>query len=207
MAIYGVVLERLIMVVALLVLVIFSQSGLAARGVPASVLGTAAFLLVCIAAAAAAVVLFAKRLFRESNFLPIRALRHAAEDLNRLRTERSRTLLALSLSFASYLNMALVMWLIVRGLNLGASLADCIILAPLVVLAAMLPISVGGWGVREGASILLFGLVGLSQAEAFALSAIFGLCGVAVTLPGSVLWLMRERAGEAASSQSAERDR
>ncbi len=206
-AVYGVVLERLIMVVALLALVILSQSGLAARGVPVTVLGTASLLLACIAAATAAIFFFAKRMLKESHFLPIRALRHAAEDLNRLRTDLPRTSLALGLSFAAYLNMAIVMWMIGLGLDLGASLADCMVLAPLVVLAGMLPISFGGWGIREGAAILLFGLVGLSQAEAFALSAIFGLCSVAVTLPGSMLWVTLERAGEAARSQSAERDR
>jgi len=200
-AVYGVMLERLIMVVALLALVILSQSGLAARGVPLTVLGTASLLLACIAAATAAIFFFAKDLLKESNFLPIRALRHAAEDLNRLRTDISRTALALGLSFVAYLNMAIVMWIIGLGLNLGASFIDCMVLTPLVVFAGMLPISFGGWGVREGAAILLFGLVGLSQAEAFALSAVLGLCSVAVTLPGSVLWLVQERADEARRKQ------
>jgi uncharacterized membrane protein YbhN (UPF0104 family) len=92
--------------------------------------------------------------------------------------------------------MGIVMWMIGLGLNLGMSLADCMVLTPLIVLAAMLPISLGGWGVREGAAILLFGLVGLTRSDALALSVVFGLCTVAVSLPGSVLWFVQDRAGE-----------
>jgi uncharacterized membrane protein YbhN (UPF0104 family) len=102
--------------------------------------------------------------------------------------------LVFALSFASYLNMGIVMWMIGLGLNLGVPLADCMVLTPLIVLAAMLPISLGGWGVREGVAILLFGLAGLSQSDALALSVVFGLCTAIITLPGSVLWLAQKRA-------------
>jgi hypothetical protein len=58
----------------------------------------------------------------------------------------------------------------------------------------MLPISVGGWGVREGAAIGLFGLVGVSSADALAWSILLGLAGIVAAIPGSLLWLIRDRA-------------
>ncbi len=197
-AVYGVMLERLVIVVALLVLLIVLQSGLDARGVPVAVAGTAALLLVGIAAATGALVFLGKglRKLKESGFLPVRAVHYAAADTRRLLTDVPRTSLVFALSFASYLNMGIVMWMIGLGLNLRVSLADCMVLTPLIVLAAMLPISLGGWGVREGAAILLFGLAGLARPEALALSVVFGLCTIAVTLPGSVLWFVQDRAGE-----------
>lgn len=191
-AVHSVVLERVIMLVTLLALVIASQSGLAARGVPASVLGTAWLLLVGIAAAAGAVIFLARGRLRQSTLLPVRVLHYAAEDLGLLRNNPRRSALAIGLALASYLNMATVMWIIARALNLGPSLADCFVLTPLVVLAGMLPISLGGWGVREGAAIVLFGLVGLSQSEAFTLSAVFGLCSLVLSLPGCLPWLLRK---------------
>ena len=200
-AVYGVTLERIVMVVALLALVAFSQPGLAARGVPLSVVGTATLLLACIGGATAALIFFGKELLKESRFLPIRALRHAALDVARLLGDIPRAALVFGLAFASYVNMAFVMWMIGLSLDLGPSLADCMILTPLVVLAAMLPVSVGGWGVRESAAILLFGFAGLSSPEALALSVVFGLCTLVVTLPGSVLWFVRERTGKPARGQ------
>ncbi len=160
--------------------------------------GTATLLLACIGGATAALIFFGKELLKESGFLPIRALRHAALDVSRLLGDIPRAALVFGLAFASYVNMALVMWMIGLSLGLGPSLADCMILTPLVVLAAMLPVSVGGWGVRESAAILLFGFAGLSRPEALALSVVFGLCTVVVTLPGSVLWFVRERNGKTA---------
>jgi hypothetical protein len=190
-AVHGVVLERVIMLVTLLGLVIAAQSGLAARGVPGGVLGVAWLLLACIAVAGGVVLFLARGRLHQSTLLPARLLHYAGEDLGLLRKHPRRTALALFLAIASYLNMAMVMWFIARALGLSASLSDCFVLTPLVVLAAMLPISLGGWGVREGAAIVLFGLVGLSHGEAFTLSALFGLCSVLISVPGGVLWLGR----------------
>jgi glycosyltransferase 2 family protein len=60
---------------------------------------------------------------------------------------------------------------------------------PVMVLAQSLPISVGGWGVREMAAVLLAQGAGVDTASVVVLSLIFGLCGLAVALPGAIAWL------------------
>lgn len=64
---------------------------------------------------------------------------------------------------------------------------------PLVLFAMLLPISVGGWGVRESAAVALLPLAALSGAEAFATSAAFGLVALVAALPGVVFVWMRGR--------------
>jgi len=51
------------------------------------------------------------------------------------------------------------------------------------------PISVGGWGVREGAMVTALGLVNIAPSVALAVSIQFGLIMLVVGLPGGVLAL------------------
>jgi uncharacterized membrane protein YbhN (UPF0104 family) len=188
-AIYGVALERLVMVASLLALISGSYAGLTARGVPPAAVTTAMLLLAGVVVAAAVLVRYGDQSFRHSRFLPVRVLGHAAADVARFLRDGPRMAAVFILACVSYVNMAVVMWFIARGLHLDLALGDCIFLTPLVVFAAMLPISLGGWGVREGAAVLLFGLAGLSQPQALALSVLFGLLTIAVSLPGALIWL------------------
>ncbi len=78
------------------------------------------------------------------------------------------------------------------GVPLTTALA-CGLLAPAVLEIAMLPISVAGWGVREGTAIVAFGALGVSADIAFNSSLLFGLVILAVSLIGGVLWLFERR--------------
>ena len=57
----------------------------------------------------------------------------------------------------------------------------------------MVPFSVAGWGVREGAMITALGLIGVSPAAAFTVSVLYGIIMVAVGMAGGVVWLMTGR--------------
>jgi hypothetical protein len=76
------------------------------------------------------------------------------------------------------------------SLGIKVSLLDCIVLMQPVALLASLPISVGGWGVRETAVVLLFGLIGVPSSAALVLSLQLGLLALFVVLPGGILWLL-----------------
>lgn len=191
-AVYSVTLERVVTLAMLLVVVLASQPGLAARGVSFIYAVAAASMLAAILIIAAALVLSVGWLRTKRNWWSIRVLSHAADDLRGLLKSRARAAALLMLSLASYLNMAIAMWLIARALDLSVSIADCIVLVPLIVLATSLPISVGGWGVREGAAIVLFGLIGLPRDSALVLSVLFGVSTILATLPGSWLWITRD---------------
>ncbi|MEQ8667338.1 MAG: glycosyltransferase [Rhodospirillales bacterium] len=70
-------------------------------------------------------------------------------------------------------------------LNPGLDLLEVIAAAAVVSFAASIPITVNGWGVREIASIYMFGALGMTSASAVALSILIGLCSTAVILMAS----------------------
>lgn len=65
---------------------------------------------------------------------------------------------------------------------------------PMVLLAMILPISIGGWGLREGAAVALFPLVGVDASKALAVAILYGLVNLIGALPGLAL-VLRTRAG------------
>jgi hypothetical protein len=69
------------------------------------------------------------------------------------------------------------------------------LLVPAVLEIAMLPISIGGWGVREGAAIVAFASVGVSPAVAFGGSVAFALLSLLLALVGGTTWLLGRRPG------------
>ena len=66
---------------------------------------------------------------------------------------------------------------------------DITIIAFVSTLAAAIPISVAGWGVREGALVFLFGLYGVSPDIAFAVSILYGASLTLASAPGALLLL------------------
>jgi glycosyltransferase 2 family protein len=85
------------------------------------------------------------------------------------------SLVAVALGLAS--NLANVVLIYVLGLAIGAGLRalDCLILVPPVLLVSALPISLAGWGVREGAMVAAFSLVHADPASVLATSVMSGL--------------------------------
>jgi hypothetical protein len=74
-------------------------------------------------------------------------------------------------------------------MHIEMRLFDCVLLLPLVTLTTVLPFSIGGWGVREGAMIVALGFVGVSATTAFSLSVVYGLVILASGIPGAFVWL------------------
>ena len=84
-------------------------------------------------------------------------------------------------------------WLIAQSIAAEISLLHCLVFVPPVILISMVPISVAGWGIREGAMIVAFGFVGVPEADALVVSILFGLTLIAAGAPGGVLWLSEGR--------------
>lgn len=87
--------------------------------------------------------------------------------------------------------VAVEVWCLARSLQLDVSLANFAVLMPPVMLLVALPISAGGWGVRESAMVTALALVGVGATPALLLSVEFGLIGTLVSLPGGGFWLHR----------------
>jgi uncharacterized membrane protein YbhN (UPF0104 family) len=67
----------------------------------------------------------------------------------------------------------------VLGRAVGVQLAflDCLLLVPPALLLSALPVSLAGWGVREGTLAGMFALVGAAPADIVAVSIAYGLTG------------------------------
>ena len=91
------------------------------------------------------------------------------------------------LSFGGHCLTGIVFWVLAMGLDISLSLLTTIVLIPAALLPTLIPVSVAGWGLREGAVVGLLSYVGVGAGDAFALSVIYGLICLAVALPGGPL--------------------
>ena len=105
------------------------------------------------------------------------------------------------LSIISFIGFAIIVFYLAHAMQIEVSLRDCILLVPPVILVTVVPISIAGWGVREGAMVVAFGFIGVPPNAAFAVSVLFGLTLAAASLPGSLLWWM---SGYSVSNAAAE---
>jgi glycosyltransferase 2 family protein len=120
----------------------------------------------------------------------IRGLSYLATDTRRLFLAPGHTAKALGWAAIGHANIALVILVLARGLDIDVAWIECLVLMPLVLLVTTIPVSIGGWGVREGAMVFAFGLIGVSGDSAVVLSFLFGLLVIAVSIPGGLIWLM-----------------
>lgn len=104
---------------------------------------------------------------------------------------RSGTTFASLIAFSAgiqFLNV-IVFYVISQGLRIHIDLMTLLVLVPPVLFLSMLPISIGGWGVRESAMIAALSTVDVPLSESLALSICYGLTAVLVSLAGGLLWL------------------
>jgi uncharacterized protein (TIRG00374 family) len=108
--------------------------------------------------------------------------------------------LQLSLSVLVHLLAISAFFMNGRAVGLDFPLQVYLALVPPVVLLTILPISLAGWGVREGAMVGFFMLVGADKTKVLAFSLLCGLTMLASSLPGLVIYLTQ--AGEKGSKQA-----
>lgn len=76
-------------------------------------------------------------------------------------------------------------------LHFGVSLCICFALFPVVILLSMLPLSIAGWGVREGLIMVALGFFGVTSEKAIFISILYGFILLAAGLLGGLYWLTR----------------
>jgi glycosyltransferase 2 family protein len=80
-----------------------------------------------------------------------------------------------------------------RSLGLAVPLVLYFAFVPVIVLIMQIPIAPSGIGTSQAAFLLLFGAVGVSSADAVALSILFVALGIVGNLPGAVLYATGDR--------------
>ncbi len=77
-------------------------------------------------------------------------------------------------------------WAAAQAVGVSLGVGASLYLLPLTLLAMLVPITVAGWGLREGAAALLWPLAGVAPALAVAASIVFGASALLAALPGLV---------------------
>ncbi len=80
------------------------------------------------------------------------------------------------------------------ALGLRFGLLTYLVIVPPVLLFTLIPVSLAGWGVREGAMVALFSFVGADKAAVLTMSVLYGVILIVVSLPGLAVYLHGHRA-------------
>jgi len=111
----------------------------------------------------------------------------------RLALSSEALLVQLGLSTLSVVSLVFMFWLCAVATQTPLGLSEALLVVPWVLAATTLPITVGGWGVREATSAALFELVRFDAAQGAAASVLFGLTTLCGALPG-VIFILRKSA-------------
>jgi glycosyltransferase 2 family protein len=93
------------------------------------------------------------------------------------------------LSFVNHGVFILTVYFVTLSLNLEISLLRLCLFIPLITFITILPLSVNGIGLQEGAYVYLLSRSGLSVQEAFAVALLVRIVATMGCLPGAILYL------------------
>lgn len=123
----------------------------------------------------------------------VAALTRLSEDAGKVFLNWRHALVTILLSVVANMVTFFVVFMLARSLGIQLGIEFYLLLMPPVWLATLLPISIAGWGVREGAMIMMLGLVQVPATSAFALSVLLGIATMGSGLPGLILWWANKR--------------
>ena len=189
-AIYSVFLDRLVGVVALAVLVLACLPW--TLELVRNPVGRVALLLIGVGSLGAGIAFIGLAWKRLRILHRWSVTRHLAElagvALAILRSPGS-FVPVFSVSIAIHLLTATTAWCAAVAIGADVPLLYTLFLVPPVILVTVVPISIAGWGVREGAMVAAFGYAGLSQSDGLVVSLLFGASYLVVGAAGGLMWI------------------
>jgi uncharacterized protein (TIRG00374 family) len=146
-------------------------------------------LIVCGLLGAGALIASANVLHRiGQRWRVIGAMTETLVDLRSIALSRSSGPSVIGLCLLVHGISVFVFWLLAQGQGLPFYVADALAIVPCLLLVSMIPIAVGGWGVREGVAIALLSAGGVRPEEALLLSLSFGTVVLLASLRGLLLF-------------------
>ena len=112
-----------------------------------------------------------------------------SERLKRLYHRRRIACGHLVLSVVVHLCSVLAIFFLARAIGLSYPPLLFMVAIPPVLLLSIVPISLAGWGVREGAMVGIFLLIGAAKAAILSVSILYGVLLIFTSLPGLFFWL------------------
>lgn len=189
----AVVLERALGFVVILVMVLLCEPMLLARAAPGPV-RTGLIILAVVCAGGILAFVASGFLGRLQPLLPARVREHrlvtialdVASAARHLTKSWKLGATVVVLSVVMQFSNVFALFILARAVGVSLDfLATAAVALPALLIASM-PIAIAGWGVREGALIVGYGLFGVAPAAALAASIAFGLAMLIVSLPGAL---------------------
>jgi len=147
------------------------------------------YVLAGVAAVAGCAALFVRRAARRGRSRLTRAAQTVSTDLRRGLLARHvwpQLTLASALAIAGH---TVTFVIAARVAGCTAPLGELVALLMVVQTAAVIPLSVGGWGLREGAAAWAFAAAGLGAATGVTISTLYAVLTLAAVAPGAGLLL------------------
>lgn len=110
--------------------------------------------------------------------------------LHQFAHNRQALVLSTGLSLVLQCAIACYHYLVAQQLGIDISFLELLVFIPIVVVITMLPISLGGLGLKEGLWVYLFTRVGQSAEEALILSLVITGLGWLLSLPGAIVLIL-----------------
>lgn len=94
----------------------------------------------------------------------------------------------IAISLVVHLFTVIAIYFLALSVDVFVGFEIFLIAVPPVFLLTIVPISLAGWGVREGAMVGILMLVGIAQAKILAISILYGILLIITALPGAWFW-------------------
>ena len=189
----AVVLERALGFLVILIMVLLFEPLLLARAAPGPV-RTGLLILAVVCAGGILAFVASAFLGRLRPLLPARLREHnlvsialdVASAARHLTNSWKLGAAVVGLSVLMQFCNVLALLVLARAVGVTLDFLSTAAVALPALLIASMPIAIAGWGVREGAMIVGYGLFGVAPAAALATSIAFGLAMLIVSLPGAL---------------------
>ena len=158
--------------------------------------GLATLALCCLFAAllSRSVRALVELLFRGKLLSPLAAIYHKLSDaLTAYRFKLDRLVIAFFVSLVTLALSNFAIFVAAEALGGGVPLWSIFVFNPLIAFVLLVPISVGGLGLNQGAFVFFFGLVGIPRDVIFPVSLVMQFIIYVTSLPGGLLWLRSRR--------------
>lgn len=182
---HSVILDRLMAIIGIFIMVVLSLPwlGKLMPSLPVSLLlGASAISTLAGIAFVFKADVFLQRLPSTHMVRMITSLIHSIRTLLKSPIDFALTMMQAIIGHACF---CLCTYLLALSMGVEYSLLDSLMLVPLVILIIMMPISLGGWGIREVSMVGMLSLIGVPKEAALAISVQIGILMILASLPGA----------------------
>lgn len=186
-AFYGVFVDRVVGLVGLLVLNLIStilffgtfSNSFSLLIISISLAGIAGF----------ASLFFLNKIAFLQNYKFLNLFHRLANRLNKLYVQKHILIKHIFISVCVHLLTVMAIYAIALSIDAKLNLQTLLIAIPPVFLLMIVPLSLAGWGIREGAMVGILMLVYEDKTKILAISILYGLLLILSALPGSYFWI------------------